>query len=84
MLSDEGHLITNAHVVGDATAGEAAFGDGTTARFEVVGADALSDLAVVRADRAVPSPPDVRRRRLAARSARSSSRSATRSGWPAR
>ena len=32
VLSDEGHLITNAHVVGGATAGEAAFGDGTTAR----------------------------------------------------
>ena len=48
VLSEEGHLITNAHVVGGATAGEAAFGDGTTARFEVVGVDALSDLAVVR------------------------------------
>jgi len=58
VLSAEGHLITNAHVVGDATAGEAAFGDGTTARFEVVGSDALSDLAVVRADREVPSPPE--------------------------
>jgi S1-C subfamily serine protease len=58
VLSQEGHLITNAHVVGDATAGEAAFGDGTTARFEVVGVDALSDLAVVRTDREVPSPPE--------------------------
>ena len=58
VLSEEGHLITNAHVVGDATAGEAAFGDGTTARFDVVGVDALSDLAVVRTDREVPSPPE--------------------------
>ena len=58
VLSDEGHLITNAHVVGSATAGEAAFADGTTARFEVVGVDALSDLAVVRTDREVPSPPE--------------------------
>ena len=58
VLSDEGHLLTNAHVVGDANAGEAAFGDGTTARFEVVGRDPLSDLAVIRADRAVPSPPE--------------------------
>jgi S1-C subfamily serine protease len=58
VLSSEGHLITNAHVVGDATRGEAAFGDGTTARFDVIGADPLSDLAVVRADRAVPSPPE--------------------------
>ena len=57
MLSDEGHLITNAHVVGDATSGEAEFADGTVARFDVIGRDALSDLAVVRADREVPSPP---------------------------
>ncbi len=58
VLSAEGHLITNAHVVGDATAGEAEFADGTLARFQVVGRDALSDLAVVRADRPVPSPPE--------------------------
>jgi S1-C subfamily serine protease len=57
VLSNEGHLITNAHVVGDATRGEAAFADGTTAAFEVVGSDPLSDLAVVRTDRPVPSPP---------------------------
>lgn len=58
VLSKEGHLVTNAHVVGDARSGEAAFADGTTARFEVVGADSLSDLAVVRADRDVPTPPE--------------------------
>ena len=62
VLSSEGHLVTNAHVVADARtrdwAGEAAFGDGTTARFELVGVDPLSDLAVVRADREVPSPPE--------------------------
>ncbi|HEX3222081.1 MAG TPA: trypsin-like peptidase domain-containing protein [Nocardioides sp.] len=57
VLSREGHLITNAHVVGKAGAGEAAFADGTTARFEVVGRDALSDLAVLRVDRPVPDPP---------------------------
>jgi S1-C subfamily serine protease len=58
VLTAEGHLVTNAHVVGDASSGEAAFVDGTTARFEVVGRDALSDLAVLRADRAVPPPPE--------------------------
>ncbi len=58
VLSSEGHLVTNAHVVGSATAGSAEFADGTEARFEVVGADPLSDLAVVRADREVPSPPE--------------------------
>ena len=58
VLTAEGHLVTNAHVVGDATSGEAAFGDGTTTQFDVVGRDALSDLAVLRADRAVPDPPE--------------------------
>jgi S1-C subfamily serine protease len=58
VLSGEGHLVTNAHVVGDAASGEAAFADGTTARIEVVGRDPLSDLAVVRTDRPVPPPPE--------------------------
>ncbi len=58
VLTAESHLITNAHVVGDADEGEVSFGDGTTARVTVVGSDPLSDLAVVRADRAIPSPPE--------------------------
>jgi hypothetical protein len=58
VLSKEGHLVTNAHVVGDAARGEAAFSDGTVAKFEVVGRDHLSDLAIVRTDRAVPAPPE--------------------------
>lgn len=57
-LTDEGHLITNSHVVGEADGGIAEFADGTVARFEVVGRDPLSDLAVVRTDREVPSPPE--------------------------
>jgi S1-C subfamily serine protease len=57
VLTAEGHLLTNAHVVGEAPGGTAEFADGTAARFEVVGRDPLSDLAVVRADRAVPDPP---------------------------
>jgi S1-C subfamily serine protease len=38
--------------------GTAEFADGTLATFEVVGSDPLSDLAVIRADRAVPTPPE--------------------------
>ncbi len=57
-LTGEGHLITNSHVVGEADDGTAEFADGTVARFEVVGRDPLSDLAVVRTDREVPSPPE--------------------------
>src|SRR4029078_10953471 len=34
VLSDEGHLITNAHVVASASSGTAEFADGTEARFE--------------------------------------------------
>jgi S1-C subfamily serine protease len=58
VLTSEGHLVTNAHVVGRADDGTAEFADGTIARFEVVGRDPLSDLAVVRTDREVPSPPE--------------------------
>lgn len=47
-FTDDGFLITNAHVVAGATGGTAAFADGSESRFDVVGADALSDLAVVR------------------------------------
>jgi S1-C subfamily serine protease len=58
VLTAEGHLVTNAHVVGESPSGEAEFGDGTTTRIEVIGRDPLSDLAVVRADRPVPGPPE--------------------------
>jgi S1-C subfamily serine protease len=58
VLTRESHLVTNAHVVGTAAGGTAEFADGTEARFEVVGRDPLSDLAVVRADREVPDPPE--------------------------
>src|SRR5918997_4666380 len=57
-LTGEGHLITNSHVVGDADGGTASFADGTVARFDVVGRDPLSDLAVVRTDRPVIGPPE--------------------------
>jgi S1-C subfamily serine protease len=49
-------LLTNAHVVGGARAGRVVFGDGGETDVEVVGADPLSDLAVVRAHDAVPGP----------------------------
>ena len=37
VLTAEGHLLTNAHVVGSADSGEATFADGSTAALEVVG-----------------------------------------------
>lgn len=48
VFTGDGFLLTNAHVVAGANGGTAAFADGTESPFDVVGADALSDLAVVR------------------------------------
>ena len=56
VFTNDGFLLTNAHVVGRAEAGQAAFADGTTVPFRVVGSDPLSDLAVVRADGLTPAP----------------------------
>ncbi len=56
VFTNDGFLLTNAHVVGAAEAGRVAFADGTAVPFHVVGADPLSDLAVVRADGATPAP----------------------------
>jgi S1-C subfamily serine protease len=47
-FTDDGFLLTNAHVVSGGTGGTAEFADGTETKFDVVGADGLSDLAVVR------------------------------------
>ncbi len=58
-FTSDGFLLTNAHVVGTARDGQAAFADGTTTSFTVVGTDPLSDLAVVRADGDVPSPAEL-------------------------
>jgi S1-C subfamily serine protease len=56
VFTNDGFLITNAHVVGKAEAGQVAFADGTTVPFRVVGSDPLSDLAVVRAEGVTPAP----------------------------
>jgi S1-C subfamily serine protease len=56
VLTGDGHLLTNAHVVDGARSGEAEFADGTLAQIEVVGRDPLSDLAVIRSDRGIPEP----------------------------
>jgi S1-C subfamily serine protease len=59
VLTDDGFLVTSAHVVAGADGGEVAFADGTGERFDVVGADALSDLAVLRARGSVPVPAEL-------------------------
>jgi S1-C subfamily serine protease len=50
VISPDGFVITSAHVVAGTSRGSASFVDGHEARFEVVGRDPLSDLAVLRLD----------------------------------
>jgi S1-C subfamily serine protease len=59
VFTADGFLLTNAHVVGRASGGTAAFADGTTSSFQVVGADPLSDLAVLRASGQAPDPAEL-------------------------
>jgi S1-C subfamily serine protease len=49
VISSDGYVLTSAHVVAGGRRGRAALVDGREVEFEVVGADPLSDLAVVRA-----------------------------------
>jgi S1-C subfamily serine protease len=56
VFTGDGLLLTNAHVVARARHGRAVFADGTEADVDVVGADPLSDLAVLRARTTTPDP----------------------------
>jgi S1-C subfamily serine protease len=59
VFTGDGFLLTNAHVVGQANGGTAAFSDGTSVPFRVVGADPLSDLAVLRGNGETPAPAEL-------------------------
>ena len=50
VIDDQGHIVTNDHVVDGATAISVIFNDGTRATAKLVGADASSDLAVIKVD----------------------------------
>jgi S1-C subfamily serine protease len=50
VLDQEGHIVTNNHVVEGAQRIVVGLADGTTAEAELVGADADSDLAVIRVE----------------------------------
>ena len=57
VFTADGFMLTSAHVVSGSTgSGEAMFSDGSESRFDVVGADPLADLAVLRA-RNIAAPP---------------------------
>jgi S1-C subfamily serine protease len=79
-ITPDGFLVTSAHVVEGVGKGRASLADGRELRFEVVGRDALSDLAVIRAGGADLEPVSLGN----SGSASSSWPSATRWGWPAR
>ena len=56
VLTDDGFLLTSAHVVEGANTVTAAFSNGSEVTADVVGRDAFSDLAVLRARGDVPNP----------------------------
>jgi S1-C subfamily serine protease len=56
VLTSDGYLLTSAHVVEGVNTVSAAFSDGSEVTADVVGRDAFSDLAVLRARGEVPSP----------------------------
>ena len=59
VYTSDGFLLTNAHVVGTSQSGTASFADGSSSPFTVVGADPLSDLAVLRASGSTPPPAEL-------------------------
>ncbi|WP_448627555.1 S1C family serine protease [Geodermatophilus sp. URMC 64] len=59
VFTPDGLLLTNAHVVARSRRGRAVFSDGTEADIDVIGADPLSDLAVVRARTTTPPPAEL-------------------------
>ncbi|MEM6284023.1 MAG: trypsin-like peptidase domain-containing protein [Chloroflexota bacterium] len=48
IYDEEGHIVTNAHVIKDADAINVSFNDGLVAEAEVVGFDTYSDIAVIK------------------------------------
>jgi serine protease Do len=50
VITPDGFLVTSAHVIEGSGSGSASFVDGREMRFSVIGADPLSDIAVLRAD----------------------------------
>src|SRR5215207_1305651 len=59
VFTEDGFMLTNAHVVGRASRGLASFADGSQTGFSVIGRDRLSDLSVLRTDGATPPPAEL-------------------------
>ncbi|MFC8045738.1 S1C family serine protease [Nocardia sp. NPDC057353] len=56
VCTDDGHLLTSAHLIGPAEHADVRFADGTVTVADVTGSDPLSDLAVLRARGGGPAP----------------------------
>ena len=50
IISEDGYIVTNAHVIDGATSLKVILSDGFTVEAEVVGSDTLTDLAVIKVD----------------------------------
>jgi 2-alkenal reductase len=55
IISEDGYIITNNHVIEDATEVSVILADGTEYQTEVVGGDGFSDIAVLQMEGVVPS-----------------------------
>ena len=86
VIDADGHILTNYHVVADATSVSVGFDDNRVVQARVLGTDATNDLALLQVEHRRPQARAAAARRLAAprRSATRCSRSATRSGSTAR
>lgn len=58
IIDDQGHIVTNQHVVSGSDRLEVIFSDGEKRAADLVGTDPLSDLAVVRVDGDLPATVD--------------------------
>lgn len=56
IVSDQGHVVTNNHVVADSVELEILLADGTRLPAKLTGSDPFSDLAVVQAEGSLPAP----------------------------
>ena len=54
VISDDGYIVTNDHVISDSSAIEVIFHDGTSVEGQLVGTDPFTDLAVVKIEGGVP------------------------------
>jgi serine protease Do len=59
VITPDGFLLTSAHVVSRSRGGRASFADGRDLEFELVGADPLSDLAVLRTVEGAVTPAEL-------------------------